>query len=267
MAYSSSNHSQWQWKSTPDGEFLTCELLKDWCHGFFSVDFAGQSPFLLNKYLDESAQVFRLKQIHSNILFSTSAVEINKDEQGNMTYSQGDGIITEKAGESVWVASADCTPVLIADHTLGKVCAIHSGWRGTAANIVPDAIALFDKLGSKKEDLLFALGPAINGEVYQVDIPVALKVLSTIFEGAEQEILEQGYNSPHKVILADEQEGKVRLDVTQVIYAQIRQKGMDKEQIAIAPYCTYQTPERFFSYRRTHQKNVQWSGIISHSGR
>jgi polyphenol oxidase len=35
------------------------------------------------------------------------------------------------------------------------------------------------------------------------------------------------------------------------------------EQIAIAPYCTYQTPEYFFSYRREHQKKVQWSGIVS----
>lgn len=263
MAYSSSNKSQWQWKSTAEGEFLTCELLKDWCHGFFSADFVGQSPAVLSQYLDTSANTFRLKQIHTNIIFATSGVEIKEDEEGNIIYSQGDGIITEKPQESVWVASADCTPVLVADRTLGRVCAIHSGWRGTAAKIVPDAIALFHKLGSKKEDLLFALGPAIHGEVYQVDTPVALKVLSTIFEGTDQEILAQGYESHNQVILNDSQEGKVKLNVTQVIHTQIQQKGIDKGQIAIAPYCTYQTPERFFSYRRTHQKQVQWSGIIS----
>ncbi|AUC61242.1 putative polyphenol oxidase [Cyanobacterium sp. HL-69] len=263
MTYSSSHTSPWQWKSTSQGEFLTCELLKDWCHGFFSVDFAGQPPKVLSQYLDDSAKAFRLKQIHTNIIFSTSAVEVRKDEEGNVIYSQGDGIITEKLHESVWVASADCTPVLMADRTLGKVCAIHSGWRGTASEIVPDAIALFDHLGSKKEDLLFALGPAIHGEVYQVDIPVALQVLSTIFEGTDQEILTQGYDSLNKVILEDNEEGKVRLNVTQVINTQIQQKGIEKEQIAIAPYCTYQTPERFFSYRRTHEKNVQWSGIVA----
>ena len=32
---------------------------------------------------------------------------------------------------------------------------------------------------------------------------------------------------------------------------------------AIAPYCTYQTPEYFFSYRWEKQKKVQWSGIVS----
>jgi copper oxidase (laccase) domain-containing protein len=39
--------------------------------------------------------------------------------------------------------------------------------------------------------------------------------------------------------------------------------GVSPEQIAIAPYCTYQTPEHFFSYRREKQKKVQWSGIVS----
>ncbi|MEL6763948.1 MAG: laccase, partial [Cyanobacteria bacterium J06607_6] len=26
---------------------------------------------------------------------------------------------------------------------------------------------------------------------------------------------------------------------------------------------TYQEPDRFFSYRRSHEKKVQWSGIVS----
>jgi hypothetical protein len=33
--------------------------------------------------------------------------------------------------------------------------------------------------------------------------------------------------------------------------------------VGIAPYCTYQTPEYFFSYRREKQKKVQWSGIVT----
>ncbi len=255
--------SLWQWQKTPQGEFLTCELLKNWQHGFFSLDFTGKSPQNLTQYLNHHAVSYRLKQIHSNILFATSMVEEKEDKQGNIFYSQGDGIITEKPLEAVWTASADCTPVLIADRTSGNVCAVHSGWRGTEAQIVPRAIDLFLQSGAKKENLLFALGPAISGEVYQVDIFVALKVLSTIFEGTEEQILSQGYNSPNKIILADSQKGKVRLNVTQVINTQIQQQGINPPQTAIAPYCTYQNPDRFFSYRRTHEKKIQWSGIVS----
>jgi len=43
----------------------------------------------------------------------------------------------------------------------------------------------------------------------------------------------------------------------------LEQLGISLEQIAIAPYCTFQTPEHFFSYRREREKKVQWSGIVS----
>jgi copper oxidase (laccase) domain-containing protein len=45
-----------------------------------------------------------------------------------------------------------------------------------------------------------------------------------------------------------------------------KSQKLDKNIIfegAIAPYCTYQTPEYFFSYRWEKQKKVQWSGIVS----
>ncbi|MGL4879763.1 MAG: laccase domain-containing protein, partial [Waterburya sp.] len=42
---------------------------------------------------------------------------------------------------------------------------------------------------------------------------------------------------------------------------QLEQLGINPENIAIAPYCTYQQSDLFFSYRRTGEKKVQWSGI------
>ncbi|HEY9655803.1 MAG TPA: laccase domain-containing protein [Crinalium sp.] len=46
---------------------------------------------------------------------------------------------------------------------------------------------------------------------------------------------------------------------------QLEQLGIHAEQVAIAPYCTYQTPDRFFSYRRSREKKAKWSGIVSQS--
>jgi hypothetical protein len=79
----------------------------------------------------------------------------------------------------------------------------------------------------------------------------------------DQAILEQLMDLPDPPILADEQAGRVRLDVRQVNALQLVQLGLEPKQIAIAPHCTYQDPERFFSYRRDGLKQVQWSGIIS----
>lgn len=252
--------SMWQWRETEKGRFLTCDLLRDWQHGFFTCHFYGDSPEILVNYLNPTASVYRLKQIHSDILFSTARLDSHYLSDYLL---EGDGIFTNKPLQSVWCASADCTPVLIADQATGNVMAIHSGWRGTSAQIVPKAMALWQSQGAKLEDLLFALGPAIDGKVYQVDEEVAIKVLKTIFPPSTDLILEKALVMDSQPILPDSQANKVRLNVTQVISLQIQQMGVKSEQIAIAPYCTYQTPEDFFSYRRTQEKKVQWSGIIS----
>ncbi len=260
-------YNQWQWQETENGSYLTCQLLADWQHGFFSNHFPQQSPVDLIAYLNPDAQVYRLKQIHSSIVHSTDKIDQQTSLQSQSELLQGDGIITSKPLQSVWSASADCTPVLIADRVTGKVAAIHSGWRGTASQIVAKAIALFLSQGSNKDNLLFALGPAIEGKVYQVKEDVAIKVVQTVIADSEnmtdKQIITQAIKLPSSVLLADNEEGKYRLDVTQTINLQIQQQGISSEQIAIAPYCTYQTPEHFFSYRRSHEKKNQWSGIIS----
>ena len=115
--------------------------------------------------------------------------------------------------------------------------------------------------------MLLVLGPAINGKVYQVATEVAVQVISTIIPESEhlsfEAIIEQAKELSHSIIFEDTEADKCRLDVTQTINQQIQQQGISPEQIAIAPYCTYQTPEYFFSYRRSHLKKNQWSGIVS----
>ncbi|MGB3671600.1 MAG: laccase domain-containing protein, partial [Phormidesmis sp.] len=62
---------------------------------------------------------------------------------------------------------------------------------------------------------------------------------------------------------ADDHTERVRLDVRRINQMQLEQMGLGADQIAIAPHCTYQDPDNFFSYRRTQEKKVQWSGIVS----
>jgi YfiH family protein len=212
--------------------------------------------------LQPNAEVYRVKQVHSNIVLIPSEIGCSADSG-----DEADGLITELALQAVWVASADCTPVLIADVQTGQVAAVHAGWRGTAAKIVPQAIARLQAQGSLLQDLRIGMGPAIAGEVYQVSTSVAAAVGASIIPGdpdnAVESILKSLHAMPEPPVLADTQPGRVRLDIRRVIALQVEQLGMSPEQVAIAPYCTYQQPERFFSYRRDKLKKVQWSGIVS----
>jgi hypothetical protein len=212
--------------------------------------------------LHPEASAYRLKQVHGNTVLTPKEIDSNLDPED--TLALADGLMSEQPLQAVWVASADCTPVLIGDVKTGQVAALHAGWRGTAKKIVPQAIARMQAQGSNLADLRIAMGPAIAGEVYQVAVEVAAEIGASIISHDDtQKIVHTLHELPHSPLLADPEPGRVRLDVRRVNALQMTSLGISVEQIAIAPYCTYQTPEHFFSYRREQQKKVQWSGIVS----
>jgi len=268
LSHPQNNLINWQWQDWKGLPYLTCELLENWQHGFFTQQFSPRLPENLIEVLDHSANSYRVKQVHGNRILMP--VEIEEYQQENLSETplpSADGVISNQKKQGVWVATADCTPVLIGDRLTGQVAAIHAGWRGTAQRIVPEAIAKFLDWGSELKDLVIVMGPAISGKVYQVSDEVAVEVGLSFLKDTEniksKEILELLHNLSNSPLLADDDEGKVRLDVRTINWLQLTAMGFKREQIAIAPYCTYQQPEHFFSYRRTQEKKVQWSGIVS----
>lgn len=264
----------WHWQTWENLPYLTCSLLQDWEHGFFTSAFSPRSPSEIVGVLQSEARIYRVKQVHGNTVLTPSEIEsateiVNDGDNQELERPSADGILTQEPQQAVWVCTADCTPVLIADEKTGQVAAVHAGWRGTASRIVPNAIARLMDSGSCLENLRIAMGPAIAGEVYQVSEAVAAEVGASIVpqEKAEtpQAIVDFLQQLPNSPILDDPHPGRVRLDVRRVNAIQLEQLGISSEQVAIAPYCTYQEPDYFFSYRRDQLKKVQWSGIVSKS--
>jgi polyphenol oxidase len=273
----------WDWRGCEGFLYLSCSLLEAFPHGFFTRHFHPHAPHDLTSALQPAAAAYRVKQVHGNVVVTPSEIgesglgqEDKEDKEAILATSlqprtthhsplaEADGLLTEQPLQAVWVASADCTPVLIADRHTRQVAAVHAGWRGTAMKIVPQAIARLQAQGSQIQDLRVALGPAIAGSVYQVSQQVAAEVgASIISTEATAEILDLLAEIPDSPLLPDSHPERVRLDIRRVIALQLEQLGISAEQVAIAPHCTYQEPERFFSYRRDKQKKVQWSGIIS----
>ena len=267
----------WTWKTSQDRPFLTCDLLPV-AHGFFTSHFYPHGPedlvSVLEAQVSSPASVHRVKQVHSGDVLKPTEIEqavlggLPQMENGTQApFPLADGIVTENPYQSVWACSADCTPALIADAKTGQVAAVHAGWRGTAQQILPAAILKMQAQGSCIADLRVALGPAIDGVVYQVKRKVAAEVGSTVLPGdrdfSEDEAIAHLLSIENPPLLTDLAEDRVRLDVRRINQMQLIQMGIAPEHIAIAPHCTYQEPNRFFSYRRTQEKKVQWAGIVS----
>lgn len=262
----------WQWQKTGELAYLTCDLLQNWQHGFFTRLFWPHTPTELTAILHSKAEIFRVKQVHGHKIYCTNEIEsvhqINDtpNNEYEPLYPEADGLVTTQPHQAVWTCTADCTPILIADQKTGQVASVHAGWRGTAAKILPTAIARLENQGSRKQDLLIGMGPAISGEVYQVTQTVGIEVGKTVVPEQIKDttqILDWLYQLPEPPVFSDQEPDKVRLDVRRINYLQLRQIGIDPHQIAISSECTYQDALRFFSYRRDQQKKVQWSGIVS----
>jgi YfiH family protein len=82
---------------------------------------------------------------------------------------RGDGLMTDVPGVMLGVQVADCVPVLVADVRRRAVAAFHAGWRGTLARIVERGIGRMRlRYGSRPEDLVAVVGPAIGACCYSV---------------------------------------------------------------------------------------------------
>ena len=270
--------SAWTWKTWQNKPFLTCGLLSG-PHGFFTRHFYPLAPedlvhaLLPKKDSGSKVEIYRVKQVHSGDVLTPTEVEkmtsagLPPLKDGTpAAFPLADGLISQRPRQSVWACSADCTPALIEDVLTGQVAAVHAGWRGTAQEILPAAVARLLAQGSQLGNIRVALGPAIDGSVYQVGLDVAAQVGASVVSQAgwsEEEIVAQLMAMETPPILSDSKAGRVRLDVRRINQIQLEQMGMARELIAIAPHCTYQEPDSFFSYRRTAERQVQWAGIVS----
>ena len=249
--------SSWIWQSWEGQDYLTCELLSAWSHGFFTRKFFPRSPADLTPALAPDATVVRVKQVHGDRILNLTEISNAAPAMGSL-YPPADGVLTEEANQAAWICTADCTPALVGDLTTGQVSALHAGWRGTAQKIAPQAIARLLDQGAELKNIRVALGPAISGEVYQVGQDVADQLTQTLASSPGQ-WADYGL----RPVAPDSEPGKVRLDVRHVNLLQLLELGLQPEQLAIAPHCTHSEPEQFFSYRRDATKTVQWSGIVS----
>lgn len=86
---------------------------------------------------------------------------------GWLRAAAGDGHLALARGTACAVSVADCVPVFVA-HPSGAIAVLHSGWRGTEANILGVAVRRLVDSGLAARDLRVVLGAAICGACYEV---------------------------------------------------------------------------------------------------
>ena len=193
------------------------------------------------KYLKVSKE-----NIISPVQTHSSNIKIAKKGQ---TYPDTDALIVEDKDIAVLLNFADCTPVILYDEKNNTGAVVHAGWRGTVSLIAAKTIQYMQKIYSTEPQNITALiGPAISGVNYQVD--------KDVFEQIEK-TLKKNYDDYYSY---DEKSNKYNLDLKTVNYHQLEELGVLR--IDKCNYCTYDSVDVFFSYRKEHGNTARHSAIL-----
>ncbi len=154
---------------------------------------------------------------------------------GPVFAGEADALVTEKEGFSLVVAIADCVPVaLVGDGSVGMV---HSGWRGTIAEIAGEAARKMGEAG-----LHAYIGPCIRGCCYEVSEELA----GRFAERFGPEVVEGRYLS-----LPD----AIRRNLEEVGVGEVYDLGL----------CTGCRPDLFFSHRKQGPKTGRNLAAVARS--
>tara|TARA_Y100001968_G_scaffold310906_1_gene332315 strand:- start:20584 stop:21348 length:765 start_codon:yes stop_codon:yes gene_type:complete len=246
------------WLFNNENHYIQSKLLLDngFSHAFFTKKTSQRSPEKLIDIFSSDHEIFRLKQIHSNIAKFTR--DINTKE-----YLKADALISENSRkQSLWIYTADCIPILLADINTGRVAACHAGWRGISQNIINNLMRKLKEDGTKTKDLIIAIGPAISCLSYEVNKITASKINRGIKLSATKTFALTTLESLD-IIKIEKSTNKIFLDIRIAASIQLQKEGLKTSQISINSNCTFKEDSLFHSWRRDKFRASQWSVILS----
>jgi YfiH family protein len=154
------------------------------------------------------------------------------------TPGEADAIVSGVPGLCVAVVTADCVPILLADERGDAVAAVHAGWRGLAAGVIPRAVAALREKLEAPARLRAVVGPCIGACCYEIDAPVLLAMRRRFAAELGGAVRSRGRD--HAL-----------LDLAFLARVELRREGLSPEAIGSFPAaCTRCDADRFHSYRR-----------------
>ncbi len=102
-------------------------------------------------------------QVHGDVVVNIEAA----------SGARADAIASTDPSRLAAIRTADCVPILLACRRRGAVAAIHAGWRGIVSDMPGAAVRHLLEAGSRPEDLVAAIGPAIGIDAFEIGPEVA----------------------------------------------------------------------------------------------
>ena len=175
-----------------------------------------------------------------------------ENERGDTIFC--DVIVSDAKGVLAGVKTADCVPILLGDPATGSFAAVHAGWRGTLATAV---VAAVDRLAKEYDvrpsNLRAAIGASAGPCCYEVGSDVIDSFTSKFADGEK--------------LFTPTRQGHATVDLLTANREQLISAGVSAERIHIAPLCTMDRTDLFFSYRKEKSVHGKVGRLMAVVGR
>ncbi len=179
----------------------------------------------------EDMKLCMARQVHGSQVRYTDKAGIAGD---------ADGLVTDKPNLALGVLVADCAALLIADPANKVVAAVHAGWRGAVAGIIPEAVRQMEKIGAEPDLIRTYISPCISREAFEVGEEVACRF-------------------PDKFV--DRTRSKPHVDLRGFVLHQLRKTGIPESSVARDDSCTVRNTT-LHSHRRDGNKSGRMLAVI-----
>lgn len=244
-------------------EILTSDTLAPLRHGFFTRRGGASSGVFsgLNcgSGSSDQAQIVAINRaraaqalgvppeglVSAHQMHSARAVTVNAPFERR---PEADAMVTATPGIALGVLTADCLPVLLADHEAGVIGAAHAGWRGALDGILEAALDAMEALGADRGRIVAVIGPTISQSAYEVGP-----------EFLDEFMAEDPDNSR---FFASGHGDRLLFDLPGFGLRRLRSAGVAHAEWT--RHCTYTDSAHFFSSRRArHQGEADYGRLLS----
>jgi polyphenol oxidase len=196
----------------------------------------------------------RLTQVHGTTVVTHRR---GAPAPGEDVQPEADIVVSDVPGLALAIQTADCVPILMADPQRGVVAAVHAGWRGLA-ELAPAAAVerMFHDFGTRAEDLMVAIGPAIASCCYEVGPDVRTRFERAAFNPRQLEAWFSGQpvasasNPTMAALSAVRRKDHWFFDAGRSARDQLISAGVQDGHVFASGLCTASHPDVLCSYRR-----------------
>ena len=214
---------------------ITCRGLDFMHKDINSSEFIANRKKLAKELKIEEKDVFFINQVHGKNLRMI-------DETSTNEILEYDGLITNCSGKVLVTCYADCVPLLFFDPIQKVIASVHSGWKGTIAEIGKNTVETMKKeYNSNPKDILACIGPSIGACCFEVS--------KDVWEKFNQKF-------PTSTLV----ESKV--DLWQANKEQLIKAGIEENNIEISKICTSCNNDKFYSYRKGDKERGRFTAYI-----